>query len=81
MDYGNAELCPKCAENMFIMPNPTQAMLESCNGYEMFASTVLQLTDEKLKLSEVAIAFCMECDVSAIIGPQVSISGTIIDDV
>jgi hypothetical protein len=81
VDYGNAEMCPKCTENMFIMPNPTQTMLEACDGYSMFASTVLQLTDEKLNISEVAIAFCMDCNVSAIIGPKVSISGTIIDDV
>lgn len=81
MDYGNAGLCPKCTTEMFVIPNPTQTMLEESSGYEMFAKTVMSLTDEKLDIKEVALAFCSDCQVDAIIGPQVSVSGTIVDEV
>lgn len=80
MDYGNAESCPQCEEQMTVIPSPTQGMLEASSGYEEFARVVMVLTDEKLRLDEVAIAFCSDCRVDAIIGPQVSVSGVIVDE-
>lgn len=79
MDYGKAELCSECGDNMFIMPNPSQSMLESSPGYSILKETVTALND-RFDPRDTSIAFCYPCGVTALIGPKVSISGIVVGE-
>lgn len=74
----NAELCSNCGIPMTVIPNPSPEMLRSTDGFEMLEEFIAKFITD-FNSNDMQMAFCNDCGSSALLGPEVVFSGTIVD--
>lgn len=79
MEYGNAERCIECGEQMLIIPNPSPEMIKASSGYQLLKDGTVRLVGE-FDPEDVRMGFCDPCGTTSIIGAQVTISGVVVGD-
>jgi len=72
--------CGGCGECLVVIPNPSQEMLEASGGYEFMVREFSRFGGEDFKIEDVQLGLCTGCDSVSFLGPEVTITGTVIEE-
>jgi len=73
----DAELCSYCGIEMMVIVNPSSEMLHSSGGLKELITAAAML-DIDLEIDSLHMAFCTDCNSTAIIGPRIQIGGRVV---
>lgn len=68
-------ICENCGTECFVVENPSLEMVEKSDGFPYLQTQFEKLTGLELLPDEVSLAFCTECDGTAVIAER-SFDGT-----
>lgn len=72
-------MCNECGVEMFTVKNPSPNMLRAHIGFVTFQRQLETLAPD-FEPYDAHLAFCANCDSTAIIGPQITMDVTIMED-
>lgn len=72
-------MCNECGTEMFVVENPTPNMLREHIGFVAFQRQLESLAPD-FDPYKARLSFCVSCNATAIIGPQITMDVTIMED-